>query len=182
MPTIGRSDTIGRVPTAIRRALPADIPAAARITVDAYVGSGFIRPGEPYAAKLADAAHRAANAELWVAVDGDEVVGTVTFVRPGTPYAEVSAPDEGEFRMLAVSPDARGRGVGEALVRHCLNRAADLELRAIVLSTLPQMRSAHRIYERLGFVRTPDRDWEPEKGLQLITYRCRLGFTAGGLP
>jgi ribosomal protein S18 acetylase RimI-like enzyme len=170
------------LPVDIRRALPADIPAAARVTLDAYVGSGFIRPEDPYAAKLADAAHRADHAELWVAVGGGDVVGTVTFVRPGTPYAEVSAPDEGEFRMLAVSPHARGRGVGEALVRHCLTRATDLGLHAIVLSTLPQMRSAHRIYERMGFVRTPDRDWEPETGLLLITYRCRLGSTAGALP
>lgn len=178
MPTIGRSATIGGVSTAIRRALPADITAAARVTVDAYVGAGHVERTEPYAARLADAAHRAENAELWVAVEDDEVLGTVTFVPPGTPYAEVSASDEGEFRMLAVAPGARGRGVGEALVRHCLARAAELGLRAIVLSTLPRMQSAHRIYERLGFVRTPERDWEPEEGVLLITYRCLL--TSGG--
>ena len=168
--------------TAIRRALPADISAAAQVTVDAYVGAGYVGRDDPYAARLADAAHRATNAELWVAVDGDEVLGTVTFVRPGTAYAEVSAPDEGEFRMLAVSPGARGRGVGEALVRHCLARAAELGLRAIVLSTLPQMRAAHRIYERLGFVRTPERDWEPQDGMLLVTYRCPLVADGWDLP
>jgi hypothetical protein len=36
------------------------------------------------------------------------------------------------------------------------------------------MASAHRIYERLGFVRTPERDWQPMPGVQLITYRLHL--------
>jgi ribosomal protein S18 acetylase RimI-like enzyme len=110
------------------------------------------------------------------------VLGTVTFVRPGTRYAEVSARDEGEFRMLAVSTAARGRGVGEALVRHCLRRATDLGLRALVLSTLPQMRSAQRVYERLGFIRTPERDWEPRPGMLLITYRRSVAPPGAALP
>jgi hypothetical protein len=37
---------------------------------------------------------------------------------------------------------------------------------------------AHRIYERLGLVRTPDRDWSPMPGVELITYR--LDLTQGG--
>jgi len=36
------------------------------------------------------------------------------------------------------------------------------------------MLAAHRIYERMGFVRTPDRDWEPIPGLPLLTYALEL--------
>jgi hypothetical protein len=36
------------------------------------------------------------------------------------------------------------------------------------------MQSAHRIYERLGFERTPERDWEPVPGVSLVTYRLDL--------
>ena len=30
---------------------------------------------------------------------------------------------------------------------------------AVAMSSLREMTTAHRLYERLGFVRTPDRDW-----------------------
>jgi hypothetical protein len=39
------------------------------------------------------------------------------------------------------------------------------------------MHAAHRIYERLGFVRTPERDWNPVPHLDdiaLLTYELTL--------
>ena len=39
------------------------------------------------------------------------------------------------------------------------------------------MHGAHRIYERLGFVRTPERDWNPLPelvGITLLTYELTL--------
>ncbi|GGJ10879.1 hypothetical protein GCM10010121_021540 [Streptomyces brasiliensis] len=61
--------------------------------------------------------------------------------------------------MLAADHPARGRGVGDALVRVCVERARGVEGCArIVLSTQRTMRTAHRIHERLGFVRVPERD------------------------
>ena len=32
------------------------------------------------------------------------------------------------------------------------------------------MTAAGRLYLRLGFARTPERDWSPEPGVDLITY------------
>ncbi|CAM5684593.1 hypothetical protein SBADM41S_02497 [Streptomyces badius] len=62
-----------------------------------------------------------------------------------------------------------------SLVRACVERARSTEgVRALVLSTQPGMLSAHRIYRRLGFLRTPDRDWEPVPGLRLMTFRLLL--------
>jgi hypothetical protein len=34
------------------------------------------------------------------------------------------------------------------------------------------MTSAHRLYERLGFTRLPERDWSPMPGIDLLVY-CR---------
>ena len=48
-----------------------------------YVVGGVIPADAPYLTFLGNAAHRDAEAELWVAVDGRGVVGTVTFVEPG---------------------------------------------------------------------------------------------------
>ena len=36
------------------------------------------------------------------------------------------------------------------------------------------MTVAHRVYERLGFVRAPERDWEPVPGVHLIAYHLRF--------
>jgi hypothetical protein len=42
------------------------------------------------------------------------------------------------------------------------------------MSTQQSMSGAHRIYERLGFRRTPERDWSPVPGIDLFTYALPL--------
>jgi ribosomal protein S18 acetylase RimI-like enzyme len=158
----------------IRRARPSEYTPAGELTVAAYRASGYTEADSPYAGKLADGATRAAEAELWVAVDGDAVLGTVTMAPPSSPWAQVAGPADMEFRMLAVSKEARGRGVGEALTRAVVDRAAELGLTGVVLSSSTQMTTAHRIYERLGFRRTPDKDWQPSPDTSLVTYRLDL--------
>lgn len=38
--------------------------------------------------------------------------------------------------------------------------------------------NAHRLYERLGFVRLPEKDWSPLPGIDLLG--LRLDLTAAG--
>ncbi len=102
------------------------------------------------------------------------MVGTVTYCPPGSPWSELAQPGEGEFRMLAVDPSARRRGVALALVGLCLERASELGCGAVVLSSLPVQRAAHRIYASLGFRRTPERDWSPTEGVELLAFRLDL--------
>ncbi|RIQ21500.1 GNAT family N-acetyltransferase [Jiangella rhizosphaerae] len=159
----------------VRPARPADHAAVARITVAAYDADGFLDGDEEYADELSDIASRSNQATLLVAADEDgTVLGAVTFCRPPSPYVEVARPGEAEFRMLAVDPAARGRGVGAALVQACLDLAREHGDDAVVLSSLPRMHTAHRLYERLGFVRTPERDHEPIPGFLLIAYHRRV--------
>ncbi|GAA1157008.1 hypothetical protein GCM10009664_25960 [Kitasatospora gansuensis] len=94
----------------------------------------------------------------------------MTFAVGGTPFADIAAPHEGEIRMLAVSGAARGRGVGEGLVRASMARSRELGLTGMAFSTRPSMTSAHRLYERLGFLRTPERDWDVRPGVRLLVY------------
>jgi ribosomal protein S18 acetylase RimI-like enzyme len=98
----------------------------------------------------------------------------VTYCLPGSPYAELCHEGQAEFRMLAVDPAVRGRGVGERLVRACLDRASEQGCASVVISTRPQMASAHRIYQRLLFERTPELDWAPAPGIELIAYTRTL--------
>ncbi|WP_367136150.1 GNAT family N-acetyltransferase [Saccharothrix sp. HUAS TT1] len=159
----------------VRPAREDEWAAAGALTVAAYQADRHIdsHTGK-YADTLVDAPSRAREGELLVAVDaGGAVLGTVTVVRPGTPYAEVSRDGEVEFRMLAVSPAARGRGVGEALVRAVIARARELGVRRLVMSSSEHMATAHRLYRRLGFRRSPERDWQPVPGVDVTA----LGFS-----
>ena len=159
----------------LRRARPEDHTAVGQVTVAAYepVLAGA---EESYVEQLRNAEARDHEAELWVAVapDDRDVLGTVTLCREGSPWREIGLADEGEFRMLAVAPHAQGRGVGETLVRHCLDRFREEGSVAVVLSSTPGMAAAHRLYERLGFGRLPERDWEPVPGVQLLAFRKDL--------
>ncbi len=158
----------------VRRARRGDYAAIGEVTVAAYAEFTQGR-ADPYVAKLADAETRDLEAELWVAVDpDDEVLGTVTVSPQGSPWREIAVEDEGEFRMLAVAPSARGRGIGLALAQHCVDRFREEGSPAVVLSSLVEMTAAHRLYERLGFARLPERDWSPLPGVDLIAFRKEL--------
>jgi ribosomal protein S18 acetylase RimI-like enzyme len=162
----------------VRPALPSEYDAAGHLVAEAFIADGHTERDGDYAKLLRDPRDRATKAELLVAVDETTgtVLGSVTFAPPGSPYADLAEGREGEFRMLAVAPDpaARGRGVGELMVRAVIARAAELGLPRIVISSKRQMTYAHRIYERLGFVRTPERDWSPIPGIDLFTYALEL--------
>jgi GNAT superfamily N-acetyltransferase len=164
----------------VRPALPTEFTRAGEISVAAYRADGWIPPGHSYAERLADAARRAREAELLVAVDGEGVVvGTVTVCLPGTPWSEISKPGELEFRMLAVDQPARGRGVGGELVAAVVRRAREIGASRVVLSSLATMKAAHRIYRRMGFVRMPERDWAPEERMALQAYSLELSAPVG---
>ncbi|NGY57820.1 GNAT family N-acetyltransferase [Lentzea sp. NEAU-D13] len=160
----------------IRPAREADLPVIGAITVEAYRVDGFVDAHDDYARILADAASRFREAELLVAADSasGEVLGSVTVVLPATRYAEISQPGELEFRMLSVASAARGRGVGEALVRTVIDRARAAGIGQVVLSSSEKMLAAHRLYERIGFTRLPERDWAPVPGINLVAYAYGL--------
>jgi len=157
----------------VRLARPEELDAVGELTVRAYAAY-TLGPGDPYVARLRDAESRARAAELWVAADGDRLLGSVTCCPPGSSYREVSRSDEGEFRMLAVDPDARGTGAGTALAAHCEERALAHGAVGMALSSLAAMTAAHRIYARLGYARDPERDWSPLPGVELVAFAKRF--------
>lgn len=156
----------------IRQALPSEYDAVGELTVEAYSHDGYVR-GD-YARTLRAAADRAAKAELWVAADESGLLGSVTYCPAGSVYREIGLDDEGEFRMLGVVGRARGLGVGTALTERCIERTRELGFGRIVMCSATYMTTAHRIYQRLGFVRIPDRDWSPIAGVDLWAFALDL--------
>ncbi len=158
----------------IRAARREEFATIGVLTVEIYVGEGHVSTGSPYIGELLDTAGRARDAEVIVAARADDVLGSVTIARPGTPYADIARPDELEFRMLAVDRRARGAGVGAALVRSVLDTARTEDFGAVVLTTMPLMADARRLYERLGFRHVPERDWATDSGKPLTVMRLEV--------
>jgi ribosomal protein S18 acetylase RimI-like enzyme len=153
----------------VEPARPDDYPAIAELTVRVYVDGGLA--SSDYAPELADVAGRASRSEVLVAREPDgRVTGSVALVLAGDFGNLITSDQEAEFRMLVVDPAAQGRGIGELLVRTCLDRARDAGKRRMVLSTDPRMTAAHRLYRRLGFTRLLERDWSPVRGVDLLVY------------
>lgn len=162
----------------VRTARPEEYSEIGELTVEAYATVDPAVMVSDYASELRDVADRAAGAEVLVAVDsaaGGAVLGAVTYVPgPWSPAAEFGEADTAGIRMLAVAAGARGRGVGEALTRACIDRARSAGRAQLVLHSTDRMTAAHRLYERLGFARDASLDWEGEPGLWLRGFRLRL--------
>ena len=85
---------------------------------------------------------------LLVAKDGEEIVGTTTVIIYTTPFWIKARLDE-----VVVDADARGKGVGEALVMAALEigRKRGAQVAELQSGRGEQRKAAHRLYERLGF-------------------------------
>lgn len=156
----------------IRTAHPHEHEDLGDLCVRAYRGLGSV--SDSYAAKLRDVGGRAETACVLAAVDRSGPLGCVTVILGDSPWREISGPDEGEFRMLAVDPGAQGQGVGEALVQASIDVICAADRRRVVISSAGDMAAAHRLYERLGFTRVPARDWSPVPDVELRVYELAL--------
>ena len=93
------------------------------------------------------AAYSVPGAAYFVVVDDQgRLVG-------GGGVAALAGGDPGvcELRKMYFLEEARGQGMGEALLRHCLEAAKDLGYRTCYLETLTGMDQAIRLYKKLGF-------------------------------
>ena len=159
----------------IREVEPQDYDALAHLIVDVYAAELGEMLSDDYRVHLADVARRAEGSVVLVAVEEGDLVGSITYVPgPESDYAEFEWADEAGIRMLVVAPHAQRRGIGSALVNECIRRARRAGKSRVSLHTTPSMKAAQRLYERLGFVRAPDRDWVPEPGVELIGYVLTL--------
>ena len=96
----------------IRPIRDTEIAAVSALTVEAYTSSYEINGN--YLNELGRVAERVRTQQVWVAVDAetDELLGTVSTPLPGERLSDFSLPSDMDFRLLATTPAARGRGIG----------------------------------------------------------------------
>lgn len=151
-----------------------DIATASSLVLTAYRDLLGDDLSDEYAATVADVADRTVHAAVLVAVEEGRMLGCITYVDGQGRYAEWEDTDAAGIRMLAVDPAAQGRGIGTQLVRACIDLARAAGRARVVLHSTEPMRAAQRLYEREGFVRTPQRDVQIRPDLLLMAYELAL--------
>jgi GNAT superfamily N-acetyltransferase len=169
-------------PLVIREATQAEHAALGQLMVSVYAGlEGFPKQAEQpryyeMLAHIGRLAERPATT-LLVAVAGSELLGGVVYISDMAQYGSGGSAtqerDASGFRLLAVSPRARGRGVGHALAERCIALARERKQAQVIIHTTEAMKVAWGMYERLGFVRSPDLDFMQE-ALQVFGFRLKL--------
>ncbi len=81
--------------------------------------------------------------QCWIAEVGGAMAGSIMLTDEGDGLSRL--------RLFYVEPIARGRGIGDALVKTCLGRARDVGYREMILWTYAVLTSARRIYAAYGF-------------------------------
>ena len=174
----------------IRQARPDDFSALGKLLVSAYAAlPGMPSPEAwpPYYAMLENVAARAANPAftLFVAADDNgQLLGSIDYIDDMAQYGVggtvATIADAAGIRLLAVDDACRGQGVGKALTNFCIEHARRTGKARIILHTTRIMQTAWTMYERLGFVRFPEIDFQVEN-VDVFGFQLDLAETEGPL-
>jgi GNAT superfamily N-acetyltransferase len=164
----------------IRDARADERDATVAVTLAAYEQYAAFMPSfawEMYRAEIVETVTHPDNGDHIVAEWAGEIVGSVLLISPEHEPLDSIGPetsDVPEVRLLAVTPPARGHGVGKALMEECIRRVRQAGFPSITLHTHEMMAVAMRMYEKMGFARAPELDFSPMEGALIKGYRMEL--------
>jgi ribosomal protein S18 acetylase RimI-like enzyme len=170
----------------IRDARDEDLAAVSALLIDAYSQylpshpetlSAEERAGwEGYRQNIADVWSRAPISSTIVAERDGRLIGTVNYYAPGQADSVDGAWPDGwaSIRLLGVSPETRGLGIGRALMDECLRRARADGAITMGLHTTALMDIARAMYLRLGFTRAAEYDFHPTPDFTVEAYALKL--------
>ena len=131
----------------IRLAELNDAPAVACLLFEAFAEYRPLYTDVGFAAtaiSAAEVAARMSEGPVWAALCENVIVGTISVVRKHNSLY---------IRGMAVHPQARGRRIGERLLKEIEDYAVTHSLQRLFLSTTPFLDRAIRLYEKVGFRR-----------------------------
>jgi len=134
----------------IRAIEPGDNASLATIIRSVLEEFGANKPGTVYYDRETDHLHElfstTPSSAYRVAVqDGKIWGGAGVFPTPNLPEGTC------ELVKMYLLPEVRGKGVGKALILEAFQLAKNLGYRKIYLETMPELRTAIGMYEKMGF-------------------------------
>lgn len=170
-------------PLQIRNAKTSELDRVGELMVEVYSAlEGFPKPADQpaYYQLLRNVGQlvQKPGVEILVAVDsGERVLGAVVYFNDiqyygsgGTATQEKNAAG---FRLLAVDPVARGRGIGRLLTEACISKARHQNLSQLIIHSTRAMQIAWKMYESIGFQRSSDLDFK-QQSLEVFGFRLKL--------
>ncbi len=102
---------------------------------------------------------RVAAGECFVAVECQDLVGTITLYQRGEGCATYDREDVAHFGQFGIEPSAQGKGVGRALLTKVEERARELGKTEIALDTSEQATHLIALYRRWGYAVVETIQW-----------------------
>ena len=153
----------------IRNAVPSEFEKIGKLMVQVYSQlEGFPTELEQpnYYKMLANIGEltNKPETELLVAISSDEkIMGGVVYFSDMQYYGSggiaTKEQNASGFRLLAVDPLARGKGIGKLLINECILKAKDKNHNQVIIHSTMAMQIAWKMYENLGFKRSEDLDF-----------------------
>ncbi len=134
----------------IRMSFADEVEAIASVLYQSFVEYEALYTPTAFAATTPTADQlqkRWSEGPVWVAVQNDAIVGTVSAVPKGEAVY---------VRSMAVLPTGRGQRVGATLLQQVERFAHERGCRRLFLSTTPFLNRAIRLYEEFGFRQSDD--------------------------
>src|SRR5580693_9734835 len=107
----------------------------------------------------------------FVCEENSRLLGMAFLVPSGNP-TKIYSSDTSYIRMVAVHPDADGKGIAQALTKLCIDKAKETGEKTIMLHSAEIMYAARHIYEKAGFKKV--RLLDEHYGLQYWLYQMDI--------
>ncbi len=133
----------------IRAIQKADNPQVAQVIRKVLVDLGVPKVGTAYADAALDMMYETYDrdrAEYFVVVDDGVIIGCA-----GIAQLENYDGNVCELQKMYFLEEARGRGIGTAMMDACLDKARTFGFEQCYIETMPYMEAAQKLYKRTGF-------------------------------
>lgn len=167
----------------VRNALPGEFETIGKLLVQVFSQvDGFPKPGEQPAyynlLRNIGSFTEKPKTELLVAVSpGGKIAGSVVYFGDMQYYGSggiaTQEKNTSGFRLLAVDPAIRGKGIGRLLTVECIRKGKDASTQQMIIHTTMAMQTAWKMYEDLGFKRSEELDFMQEE-LPVLGFRLKF--------
>lgn len=137
------------IPILIREIQQIDNQTIADVIRNVFISDNYPKTGtafeDPQLDCMFETYDKPKSAYFVIEIDG-KIVG-------GAGISQLQSSDDSicELQKMYFLEEARGKGLGLQMIQICLNKAKELGYQKCYLETLPEMKKAQKLYQKVGF-------------------------------